>query len=164
LKATLLLNMLKNAKIIPLRLLLDANFYTIFEGHILDNNMFTLLLLSLFKCLLLLTLFSNNSLPLISSIIAYIVVTIVAATTVAVTSNKTTNCNILLQNLCFNTYYCFSTVNKKLKVSFDVNSTCCFFTSLVVTRNKIQINVTANLALNLKASIYFAVIIIMFLH
>jgi hypothetical protein len=153
----LLFNVLKNAKIIPLRLLLNANFYTIFEGHILDNNMSTLLLLSLLKCLLLLTLFSNNSLPLISSIIAYIAATATAAATTATTSDKTTNCNILPRNLCLNTYYYFSTANKKPKVSFNVNSTCCFLTSLVVAKNKIQINVTANPALNLKASIYFAI-------
>jgi len=148
---------LKNTKIIPLRLLLNTNFYTIFEGHILDNNMSTLLLLSLLKCLLLLTLFSNNSLLLISSIIAYITAIAVATATTTTTSNKTTNYNMLPQNLCLNTYYCFSTANKKPKISFDVNSTCCFFTSLVVARNKIQINATTNLALNLKASIYFAV-------
>jgi len=153
----LLLNVLKNAKIMLLRLLLNTNFYTIFEGYILDDNMSTLLLLSLLKCLLLLILFSNNSLLLIFSIIAYIAATAVAAATAAATSNKTTNCNMLLQNLCLNTYYCFSTTNKKPKVSFDVNSTCCFLTSLVVARNRIQINVIANLALNLKASIYFAV-------
>jgi len=115
--------------------------------------MSTLALLSLLKCLLLLTLFSNNSLFLISSIIAYIAATVVAAT--IATSNKTPNRNILLRNLCFNTYYCF--VNKKPKVSFDVNNTCCFLTSLVVAKNKIRINATTNLALNLKASIYFAV-------
>jgi hypothetical protein len=119
--------------------------------------MFTLLLLSLFKCLLLLTLFSNNSLPLISSIIAYIAATVAVANTS--TSNKTINCNILLQNLCLNAYYYSSFANKKLKVSFDVNSTCCFLTSLVVAKNKIQINATTNLALNLKASIYFAVLV-----
>jgi len=151
--------MLKNAKIILPRLLLNANFYTIFEGRILDDNISTLLLLSLLKCLLLLTLFSNNSLPLISSIITYITATIVAAIIAATTSNKTTNCNMLLRNLCFNTYYCSSTANKKPKVSFDVDSTCCFLTSLAVAKNKIRINVTANLALNLKASIYFAVTI-----
>jgi hypothetical protein len=115
--------------------------------------MFTLVLLSLLKCLLLLTLFSNNSLLLISSIIAYITATIVVAT--ITTNNKTPNCNMLLRNLCFNTYYCFA--NKKPKVSFDVNNTCCFLTSLVVARNKIRINATTNPALNLKASIYFAV-------
>jgi hypothetical protein len=97
--------------------------------------MFTLLLLSLLKRLLLLTLFSNNSLPLISSIIAYIVATVTAASTN--TSNKTTNCNTLSQNLCLNAYYYSSFANKKPKVSFDVNSTCCFLTSLVVAKNKI---------------------------
>ena len=139
----------------PPRSLLDANFYAIFEGHILDDNMFTLLLLSLPKRLLLLTLFSNNSLPLISSIIAYIAAT--AAATNTSTSNKTTNCNMLPRNLCLNTYYCSSFANKKPKVSFNVNSTCCFLTSLAVARNKIWINAIANPALNLKASIYFAV-------
>jgi len=149
--------MLKNAKIMLPRLLLNANFYAIFEGHILDNNTSTLLLLSLLKCLLLLTLFSNNSLPLIFSIIAYIAATAAVATIAAAISNKTTNCNMLPQNLCLNTYYCSSTANKKPKVSFDVNSTCCFPTSLAVAKNGIQINATTNLALNLKASIYFAV-------
>jgi hypothetical protein len=142
----------------PPRSLLDTNFYAIFEGHILDNNTFTLLLPSLLKCLLLLILFSNNSLPLIFSIIAYIAATTATAATVATTSNKTTNCNTLLRNLCLNTYYCSSTANKKPKVSFDVNNTCYFPTSLAVAKNKIQINATANPALNLKASIYFAVI------
>jgi hypothetical protein len=133
----LLLNVLKNAKIMPPRSLLNTNFYTIFEGHILDNNMFTLLLPSLLKCLLLLTLFSNSSLPLISSIIAYIAATAAAVATATVTSNRTTNCNMLPRNLCLNTYYCSSTANKKPKVSFDVNSTCYFLTSLAVARNKI---------------------------
>jgi hypothetical protein len=119
--------------------------------------MFTLLLPSLPKCLLLLTLFSNNSLPLISSIIAYITATVAATSTS--TNNKTTNCNILPRNLCLNAYYCFSFANKKPKVSFDVNSTYCFPTSLVVAKNKIRINATANPALNLKASIYFAVLV-----
>jgi len=150
--------MLKNTKIMLPKLLLDTNFYVIFKRHILDNNMSTLLLLSLPKCLLLLTLFSNNSLLLISNIIAYIAATATVTTTATVTSNKTINCNILLQNLCLNTYYYFSTANKKPKVSFDVNSICCFLTSLVVAKNKIRINATANLALNLKASIYFVVI------
>jgi hypothetical protein len=157
----LLLNMLKNAKIILLILLLNANFYIIFERHILNNNIFTLLLLSLLKRLLLLILFSNNSLLLISSIITYIVTTIIVITIIAITftNNKTLNYNILLQNFCLNTYYYFSTINKKPKVSFNVNNTCCFFTSLVVTKKGIQINTTINLALNLKASIYFVITI-----
>jgi hypothetical protein len=151
--------MLKNTKIILLILLLNTNFYTIFKRHILNNNIFTLLLLSLLKRLLLLILFSNNSLLLIFSIITYIVVTTIVITVIAITftSNKTPNYSTLLQNLCLNTYYCFSTINKKPKVSFNVNNTCCFLTSLAVTKKGIQINTTTNLALNLKANIYFVV-------
>lgn len=145
--------MLKSSKMIQPILLLDADFYTIFKGCILNNNISTLLLLSLPKRLLLLTLSSNSSLPSISSIIAYIVATTIATST----SNRTTNCNMLLQNLCFNTYYYFT--NKKPKVSFNVDSTYCFLISLVVARKGIQINATTNPTLNLKANIYFAILI-----
>jgi len=85
--------MLKNAKMMLLVLLPDADFYTIFKGCILNNNTSTLLLLSLHERSLSPTLSSNSSsLPLISSIIADIAATATATST----SNRTANRSILL--------------------------------------------------------------------
>jgi hypothetical protein len=82
--------------------------------------------------------------------------TATAAVTTPDPGRPPTSRGALLRNLCLDAYHSSSGANKEPEVSFDIDSTCCFPTSLAVARNGIRMNATATAALNLIASIHFA--------
>lgn len=61
----------------------------------------------------------------------------------------------LPMNLCLSTYYTGSRKNRCAKEAFDIDSTCCFPTSLAVARKGIYWYPGAHPILNLSADIHF---------
>lgn len=61
------------------------------------------------------------------------------------------------RSLCLDTHHCTSHGDKKPEISFDIDSVCCFPTSLAVAKGGIRMHATAQAALNLSASVHFAI-------
>ncbi|KFY82520.1 hypothetical protein V500_10489 [Pseudogymnoascus sp. VKM F-4518 (FW-2643)] len=61
----------------------------------------------------------------------------------------------LPQNLCLSQHHTTSRKNRQPKVTFDIDSTCCFPTSLAVARRRINWYPKAHSFLNLTADIHF---------
>ena len=59
--------------------------------------------------------------------------------------------------LCLETYHHYSVKEREPEVSFDIDSTCCFPSSLAVARGGIRVHATVNEAANLTASNHFAI-------
>ena len=61
----------------------------------------------------------------------------------------------LPRNLCLSQHYATSRKNRFAKVSFDIDSTCCFLTSLAIVRQSINWFPKVHPFLNLDADIHF---------
>jgi hypothetical protein len=168
--ATPLPDVLGSTKMMPPTPLPQCDFHSIFEGRISEGNANNPPPLALEEPLeerspsptpSTSSGSGSSSLPSISQIVATATTTATPTTanlTTATNSNSPLpNQSSLPRNLCLDSHHSSSSTRKEPEISFDIDSTCCFPTSLAVAKNGIKLNATAEAALNLSASIHFAV-------
>ena len=68
----------------------------------------------------------------------------------------------LPKNLCLSQHHTVSTKNRRAHVTFDINSTCCFLTSLAFALRGINWLPKAHLILNLVADIHFGLRVLVY--